>query len=360
MGRAASRRDARTGRRVALGADDVARREREPASARAPRDARRPIDGVPGQRAQIVPVATLLMCIVGAVLLIACANVANLLLSRAASRRREIAMRLAIGASRWRLVRQFLTESVLLAIVGGALGVLLAWLDRARLQAAPPPAGALPVALEFAIDLRVLLFTLGLSVLTGLCSVSRRRCARRGPTLVPALKDEAFVPDERRSRFNLRKVLVVAEVALSLLLLVAAGLFVAVCARRRPSSRASTPTGCSTRRSTSICCATPPRRDASSTGASSSAWSVARRGSGRCRARAGAGPAGACSSLTIEGREPPAKCFRALNAGLAAGAEPRRGQRERHRSRLFQDDGLRACCAAATSTRPSARTTPRG
>jgi macrolide transport system ATP-binding/permease protein len=182
--------------------------------------------GIPGQRARVTPVANLLLSVVGAVLLIACANVANLLLSRAASRKREIAIRLAIGASRWRLIRQFLTESVLLALVGGAGGVLLAWGIAAGFAAAPPPPGALPVGLDFAIDQRVLLFTLALSILTGLVFGLAPAIRASRPRLVPSLKDDAFVPDERSRRWNLRKGLVVIEVALSLILVVAAGLFV--------------------------------------------------------------------------------------------------------------------------------------
>jgi predicted permease len=183
-------------------------------------------DGVPGQRAQVVPVATLLMSTVGVVLLIACANVANLLLSRAAARRREVALRLALGASRWRLIRQFLTESVLLATVGGAGGVALAYGIAALFRAMPPPAGALPMALDFTIDARTLGFTLLLSVLTGIVFGLAPAIRASKPSLVPALKDDAFVPDERSRRVNLRKALVVVEVALSLILLVAAGLFV--------------------------------------------------------------------------------------------------------------------------------------
>jgi putative ABC transport system permease protein len=183
-------------------------------------------DGVPGQRAQIVPVATLLLCVVGAVLLIACANVANLLLSRTAARQREIAVRLAIGANRWRLVRQFLTESLLLALAGGALGVGLAVVVAQIFRAAPPPVGALPLTLDFSIDLRVLGFSLGLSALTGILFglVPALRASR--PRLVPALKDDTAVADARPRWFRLRKILVVVEVALSLALLLAAGLFV--------------------------------------------------------------------------------------------------------------------------------------
>jgi putative ABC transport system permease protein len=185
-----------------------------------------PVDaGMPGQREQIVPVAALLMSTVGIVLLVACANVANLLLSRATSRRREIAVRLAIGASRWRVVRQCLTESVLLAVIGGALGVSLAWGAVRAFRASPPPAGALPIALDFTLDERVLLFSLGLSMATGLIFGLAPALRTSRPALVPALKHESFVPGDR-SRLNLRKVLVVVEVALSLALLVAAGLLV--------------------------------------------------------------------------------------------------------------------------------------
>jgi predicted permease len=186
-----------------------------------------PIDlGDQNQRQQLRSVATLLGCVVGAVLLIACANVANLLLSKAAARRREVAIRLALGASRWRIVRQLLTESVLLSAIGGAAGVFLAWLVVQGFQAAPPPPGALPIALDFTLDRRVLAFSLVLSVVTGLVFGAAPALQASRPGLVPALKDEAFVPDGRSRRFNLKKVLVVTEVALSLLLLIAAGLFI--------------------------------------------------------------------------------------------------------------------------------------
>jgi predicted permease len=181
-------------------------------------------EGDPTQRRQMISVAALLMSVVGAVLLIACANVANLLLSRASARRKEIAMRLAIGASRGRLVRQLLTESVLFAVLGGLAGMLLAWWAVEALKAAPPPAGALPVTPDFVIDLRVLLFTFVQSLLTGVLFglVPALRASR--PDLVSALKDESFA-DGRARHLSLRNVLVVAQVALSLVLLIAAGLF---------------------------------------------------------------------------------------------------------------------------------------
>ena len=115
----------------------------------------------PSNRQQLSSVARLLMGVVGIVLLIACANVANLLLARSSARTKEIAVRLAIGATRWRIVRQLLTEGILLATLGGAAGLLLAWWATRSLSATPPPQGALPLTPQFAIDLRVLLFTLG-------------------------------------------------------------------------------------------------------------------------------------------------------------------------------------------------------
>ena len=196
-------------------------------AARPPRLSLVPIDvGNQGQREQMRSVATLLGFVVGAVLLIACANVANLLLSKAAARRREVAIRLALGASRWRIIRQLLTESVTLSAIGGAAGVLLAWIVVQAFKAAPPPPGALPIALAFSVDRRVLLFSLGLSVLTGLVFGLAPALQASTPGLVPALKDEAFAADGQSRRFNFKKALVVAEVALSMLLLIAAGLFV--------------------------------------------------------------------------------------------------------------------------------------
>jgi predicted permease len=182
-------------------------------------------DGDPSQRGQLKSVATLLGSIVGLVLLIACANVANLLLSRTAARRRELAVRLAIGASRWRIVRQLVTESVLLALGGGLVGLGLAWL-LVRGFTAWTPDDALPMAIEFAIDRRVLFFSFALSLVTGIAFGLLPALRASRPDLLPALKDDSFVPDERARRLGLKKALVVAEVALSVSLLVVAGLFV--------------------------------------------------------------------------------------------------------------------------------------
>ena len=186
-----------------------------------------PVDeGNPAQRQRMRMVALLLGGVVSAVLLIACANIANMLLARATARRRELAVRLALGASAGRLFRQLLTESVLLSLVGGLLGLGLAWAMARAVAAAPPPRGALPLAVEFAIDGRVLMFSFALSVLTGIIfgAIPARKATR--PSMVPGLKDAAFDSAEQGRRVSLQKTLVVVEVALSMLLLIPAGLFV--------------------------------------------------------------------------------------------------------------------------------------
>ena len=179
----------------------------------------------PEQLGQFGSVAVLLMSVVGLVLLIACANVANLLLARGSARGKEIAIRLAIGATRWRIVRQLLTESVLLGTLGGILGLLLAWWAASWLRAMPPPAGALPLAPQFSIDLRVLLFTLALALLAGIVFGLAPALRISRPAIIPALKDESWTATDQRARFNLRNLLVVTQIGLSVVLLIAAGLF---------------------------------------------------------------------------------------------------------------------------------------
>lgn len=161
-----------------------------------------------------------LMVIVALVLLVACANVANLLLARAMARRKEFAVRLALGANRRRLLRQMLTESLLLVSLGGLLGLLFARWGGAFLMSFFA-AGRNQVFVNLTLDYRVLLFTTAVALLTGLIFglAPALQATRIDPT--PALKGSASTPS--RSRFG--KSLVAAQVALSLLLLVGAGLF---------------------------------------------------------------------------------------------------------------------------------------
>ncbi len=165
----------------------------------------------------------ILMTTVALVLLVACVNIANLLLARAATRRKEIAVRLALGAGRFRLIRQLLTESVLLAVLGGAAGLLFAhWCARLLLTYLPQQTKA---ALDLAPDARVLTFTLAVSVLTGLLFGLAPAWQATRLDLTASLKDQTGA-SAGRSRLALNKLLVVTQVALSLFLLVGAGLFV--------------------------------------------------------------------------------------------------------------------------------------
>ncbi len=177
----------------------------------------------PGIDGYLFGVAGFLMAIVGLVLLIACSNIANLLLARSSDRGREIAVRLAVGSSRWQLVRQLLAESFLLAGAGGALGLLFAIWTASFLVSFKPPL-PIPLALDVSLDGRVLGFTLLLALVTGLlCGLAPALQSSR-PQLVTALKSDASAGRVHR-RFGLRNLLVVSQVALSTVLLLCAGLF---------------------------------------------------------------------------------------------------------------------------------------
>src|SRR5215813_7944135 len=176
---------------------------------------------LPQIRNQMLGVSTALMGLVALVLLIACTNLANLLLARATERGKEIAIRLSIGASRARIVRQLLTESVMLAVAGGLVGTALAQWIIDSIMALKPPI-EIPLTLELHVDWRVLVFSMIVSVVTGVLFGLVPALQATKPDLIPALKDAASQSGARRSL--LRNGLVVAQIAVSLLLLIAAGL----------------------------------------------------------------------------------------------------------------------------------------
>lgn len=178
--------------------------------------------GHPEMQKTSVPLASALLIIVGLVLVIACANLATLLLARADARRHEIGLRLALGASRKRLIRQLLTESILMSLAGGLLGLLMAyWVSDSLLLFLPQ--GQFAFTLDLSLDRRVLAFTLLVSVIAGIAFGLAPALQTTKSNLVDLLKKGSKKQAGGRSRLS--DVLVTSQVALSLLLLINAGLF---------------------------------------------------------------------------------------------------------------------------------------
>jgi putative ABC transport system permease protein len=166
----------------------------------------------------------LLQGAVGLVLLIGCANVAGLLLARAASRRTEIALRTAIGAGRWRIICQLVTESLPLSLLGGVLGILFAWGGLKLFIAAAPP--GFPRLSELSLDLTVLGFTAGVAVLTAVVFGIVPAMQASKPDLVGALKESGRSGTDGVARQHLRSALVTLQIAMALVLLIGAGLMI--------------------------------------------------------------------------------------------------------------------------------------
>ena len=190
-------------------------------------------DGAGGHMLQMHPMKTdmvgsigtalwVLQGAVGFVLLIACANLANLILARSESRQKEFAIRSALGAGRWRLLRQFLTEGVLLAVVGGGLGAAIGFAGVRAMLAANPE--SIPRALEISLDWKVLAFTLAVSLVTGLVFGMAPLLHLREQVVTISLKEGGQRATAGSARARLRSGLVMAEVALAVVLVVGAGL----------------------------------------------------------------------------------------------------------------------------------------
>jgi putative ABC transport system permease protein len=177
----------------------------------------------PASRAEFLKTVRIAMGVVALVLLISCANVASLLLSRSIVRRKEIAIRLALGAGRLRLLRQLLTESLMISLIGGALGLVLAlWLSRILLTFSLPFFN--PDTFDVGLDWRVFTFALAISVVSGIIFGLAPALQFMKPDLVTALKDDVQL--RHIGKYRLNTLIVAFQIALSLVLMIAAGLFV--------------------------------------------------------------------------------------------------------------------------------------
>jgi putative ABC transport system permease protein len=177
----------------------------------------------PDADAMLLPIAVGLLAVVGLVLLIACANVASMLLARASGRQKEIGIRLAIGASRWRLIRQLITEAIVMSALGAVVGVLLAWWTTRLLMTIHLPT-PLPLAFDLRLDSRVLLFTVAITFAAGVIAGLAPAVQASKPNLVADLRGEQTISTVGAHRWTLRDFLVTGQIAITSVLLVVAAL----------------------------------------------------------------------------------------------------------------------------------------